>query len=76
MVPKCEDPQASGALLLLLHPCFFPVMSLGLGTPCPFQELAPCPCAAPPSASSSRDTCWPGMTWTQVPGCPLLPLSP
>lgn len=76
MVPKCEDTQASGALPLRLHPCFFPVMSPGLGTSCHFQELAPCPSAARPSASLSRDMCWPGTSWTQVPGCPLLPLSP
>ena len=42
VVPRCEDAQASGALPLLLHPCFFPVMSLGLGTSCHFLELAPC----------------------------------
>lgn len=55
VVPKCEDTQASGALPLQLHPCFFPVMSPGLDTSRHFQELAPCPSAARPSASLSRD---------------------
>lgn len=67
VAPKPEGWQPSGALPLLLHPCFFPVMCPGRTHPVTSRNCYPGCCPGHPSASSSRDKCCPGTSQAGFP---------